>query len=122
MKLAVVGSRTFNDYPYLKKMLQWHSCSMIVSGGAKGADLLAKRYAAENDIPVREYPPDWKLYGKSAGYKRNVLIVNDCDELVAFWDGISKGNRLSIDLAKKDNKPVYVYWPDLDSMLDDIGL
>ncbi len=42
MKLAIVGSRTFNDYELLTSELAdlANNVSEVVSGGSKGADLL----------------------------------------------------------------------------------
>ena len=102
MILAVVGSRTFTNYPLLEQELDRYSTiTRIVSGGAKGADTLAMHYAGEHEIDFREYIPNWARYGKSAGYKRNVFIVDACESLIAFWDGSSRGTRHSIDLAYK---------------------
>lgn len=100
MKIGIVGSRTFEDYSLFCKVMNDLNCDTIISGGARGADSLAKRYAKEKEINYVEYPAEWDKYGKSAGYKRNKLIVNDSDKLVAFWDRISKGTKHSIDLAK----------------------
>ena len=58
MKLAVVGCRDFEDYDFFKRYLEAiikvHSLEPveIVSGGAKGADSLAERWANENNIPI----------------------------------------------------------------------
>lgn len=41
MKVAVVGSRSFNDYKMLSKELNKYDITTIVSGGAIGADTLA---------------------------------------------------------------------------------
>jgi GH18 family chitinase len=103
-KLAIVGGRDFNDYELMKKELSQLDFSLIVSGGAKGADSLAGRYSADYNIKIIEYFPDWNKHGKSAGYIRNKLIVDKCDMLIAFWDGNSRGTKHSIDLAKKQNK------------------
>jgi len=105
MKLAVVGSRIFKDYDRLKRELdKFPKINVIVSGGAVGADLLAERYAEENNIETQVYYPYWEKYGKKAGFIRNRQIVDNCDSLIAFWDGESKGTKMSIDLAKAQNK------------------
>ena len=108
MKLAVVGSRGFNDYELLKLKLDTiHAVkpiSLIVSGGAKGADTLAERWAKENDIPIKIFYPDWDKYKKSAGYIRNVDIIEFSDAVIAFWDGVSKGTLHSINLSKEKDK------------------
>jgi len=109
IKLAVVGSRDFVDYKYMCEILDWFEIKQIISGGAKGADSLAKQYAEENNLDYKEFPAEWDRYGKSAGYRRNVQIVDAADEVVAFWDQTSKGTAHSIKIAEEMNKPIHVY-------------
>ena len=109
-KIGVVGSRNFSNYKYMKEILDSFSFSEIVSGGAKGADSLARRYAEEKNISIIEILPDWNQYGKSAGFKRNKLIIDQSDAIIAFWDGNSKGTAHSVRLAKEVGKNVYVFW------------
>lgn len=114
-RVAIVGSRTFEDYTAMERFIR-HICeteniipSVIISGGARGADLLAVRFANEHGIKLMEYKPEWNKYGKSAGFKRNVEIIDDCDVCLAFWDGESKGTKHDIDLCKEKGKPCYIY-------------
>lgn len=113
MRLAVVGSRNCNDYGLvhvaLSRYLDVYGESLvIVSGGAKGADSLAARFARENNLELIEHLPDWNRFGKSAGFKRNWLIWQDADAGVAFWDGISRGTAHSFDIAKQQGKSLEV--------------
>ena len=111
MKVAIIGSRTFNDYELVCKTikeLKLETMTHMVSGGAKGADSLGERYAKEHNIPCIIYKPDWNTYGKSAGFVRNKDIINACDIVIAFWDGKSKGTEHSIMLAKRNIKQVYI--------------
>jgi hypothetical protein len=104
MRVAVVGSRGFSDYVLLSKTLAPLEITQIVSGGAIGADILGARYANENNIPLLEFIPVWYkngVYDNSAGFKRNKDIVNASDIVYAFWDGVSKGTKSTIDFAKK---------------------
>ena len=119
-KIAVIGSRSFSNYEYLKSILQWHEFNMIISGGAKGADSLAQRYATEHNVPFKCFNADWDAYGKAAGPIRNKQIIDECDEVIAFWDNVSKGTKLSINLAKEQNKPVHIYWPTQNDIADQI--
>lgn len=114
-KVAVVGSRGFDDYTALVEQLDALEIDMIVSGGAAGADSLAERYAAEHGIPTRIHLPDWKRYGRSAGVQRNRLIVEDADIVLAFWDGVSKGTASTIRLAQKAGKRLIVVRTDTAS-------
>ena len=109
MKLAVVGTRTFNNYSLLQNELnKYDNITEIISGGATGADKLAEKYALNKNIKMTIFYPDWKKYGKKAGPLRNQQIINECDEAIAFWDGVSKGTLSSINLAKQANKNVKI--------------
>jgi hypothetical protein len=108
MKVAVIGSRSFNDYEEVKRILSSLDITELISGGAKGADTLGERYAKENGIPTNIFPPDWKKNGRAAGFIRNGEIVANADLIIAFWDGESKGTKDSIDKANKLNKKVVV--------------
>jgi hypothetical protein len=101
MIAAVIGSRNFTDYKLLEStLLLFPEINQIISGGAKGADSLAKIYAEKNNIPLLIFKPDWKQYGKGAGIVRNRQIIDAAQMVVAFWDGASKGTESSINLAK----------------------
>ena len=130
MTVAVVGSRTFDDVAWLTRTLDCLRLDQgpcradlenpprdhllrIVSGGAQGADTLAAAWAIANDIPLTVYRPLYAAYGRGAPLVRNKLIVMDCDCVVAFWDGKSRGTKHTIELAKALGKPVIVTWPTL---------
>ena len=86
----------------------------IVSGGARGADTLAERYAKENDYDIKVMKADWDRHGKSAGYKRNVEMHEEIKKaekcaVVCFWDGESKGTAHNFDLARQAHTPLKVY-------------
>ena len=108
MKLAIVGSRNYPREQYtcfcqhVDSWIAGHQPpSLIVSGGAQGADLLAARYAVEHKIPLKVFRPDWNTHGRAAGPIRNTLIVKECDAVIAFplgdsvgtWDTVNKGKR-----------------------------
>jgi len=108
MKVAVIGSRSFNDYEEVKRILSNIQITEIISGGAAGADTLGEQYAKENNIPTKIFKPDWEKHGKVAGFLRNTDIVNESELVVAFWDGESKGTKDSISKAYEQNKKVLV--------------
>lgn len=114
MRIAVIGSRGFSDYSFLKEKLdELHSqinISLIVSGGARGADTLGEQYAKDSEIKTLIFPADWKKYGKRAGYIRNYDIIKNCDIVVAFWDGESRGTKHSLDLARKQEKEIRLFY------------
>jgi len=107
-KIAVIGSRTFNDYDVLKKALDEHPAFILVSGGARGADSLSERYADEKGYEKIIHLPDKKKYGRGAYHRRNQLIVDDADEMIAFLLNESKGTKHSLELARKKGMPVTI--------------
>lgn len=71
--LLIAGSRGYNNYDEMKEKTDYilsHKiaqgyCIHIVSGGARGADSLAKRYAQEHGYQYHEFPADWHTYGNT---------------------------------------------------------
>ena len=110
IRIAIIGSRTFNNYKLLQRTLDtfYPNISLIVSGGAQGADALAEEYARTEGIRTLIFKPDWKTYGKAAGFVRNKDIVTSVDIVIAYWDCVSRGTANSIEWAYKLNKPVII--------------
>jgi len=110
MKLAIVGSRNFTDYKRLSRIVDKvkEQITLIVSGGARGADTLAERYAKERAIPYLIFPANWDEYGKQAGMLRNQEIVNNADGMIAFLAPESRGTRDSIKRAQIKGIPTHI--------------
>lgn len=122
VKLAVVGTRTYNNkkrvYFELDEFRKIHKVEMIVSGmaiddeKARGVDAIARDYAKEKGIPYKGFPADWKdmaepclrrmgqygEYNALAGPNRNTKIADFSDEGISFWDFSSPGTH---DVIKK---------------------
>jgi hypothetical protein len=110
MKIAIIGGRSFGDYELVKSVLSDYldKVTMVVSGGAKGADSFGEKWANENNIQTLIFKPDWNKYGKKAGHLRNTDIIDNCDMCIAFWDGKSTGTKDSIKKAKKMGKEILI--------------
>ena len=109
MKLAIVGGRDFNDRQLMYKEVDdflecYGKIDLIISGGARGADTLVYELANKMSIKFQEVLPDWAEHGKKAGILRNKIIVDQCDLLIAFWNGVSAGTHNSIMEAEKQGK------------------
>ena len=106
MKIAVIGSRGLSICDlgnYLPR-----GVTEIVSGGANGIDSCARTYALENGIKLTEFLPEYNRFKKGAPLKRNLKIIDYADEIIAFWDGQSKGTKYVIDNCRKKNKKIKV--------------
>jgi hypothetical protein len=105
MRVLVCGSRGWKDSSTIHRVLgRLHHPGMkiteIIHGGAAGADTMAGNWARGNFVPVRVFIPDWEQFGRSAGFKRNIQMLDTNPDLVlAFWDGRSKGTKHTIDTA-----------------------
>ena len=107
-KIAIIGSRTFDNYDLLKSVVSTDGVEQIISGGAKGADSLARDFAAENGLPMLEFLPDYKTHGRSAPFVRNSQIVEAADIVYAFWDGKSTGTLDSLKKARTLKKTIVI--------------
>ena len=105
--LGVIGSRSFSDWEKLLMELEEYLpfVKTIVSGGASGADRLAERWAEKNGLDVVLYLPDFSRYGRGAYRERNKKIVEVSDFVVAFWDGRSKGTKMTLNYCNSYEKP-----------------
>lgn len=110
MKLAIIGSRGFNDINLLNETLNplIFQIELVVSGGAKGADKMGEEWAKRHGIDTLIFQAEWNKYGKSAGFIRNEDIIKNADYVIAFWDQKSKGTLHSINLAKELKKPIRI--------------
>ena len=113
MKIIIAGGRDFEDYNLLKekcdKILSTiNEEIIIVSGCAKGADLLGERYGNELGHQIIYFPANWRLYGSGAGYVRNREMAEYADCLIAFWDGESRGTKNMIEEADKKGLKVRI--------------
>lgn len=116
--LLIAGSRSFNDRETFEAVVSEYMGHaedeyIIVEGGAKGADSLAKEFGHKHCEAVEEFRADWERYGRAAGHKRNDKMVAYIKEkggkALYFWDGESKGTKQCIASAKKNGIAVTVF-------------
>ena len=103
MKVAIVGSRKIDNIE-IKDIIP-PECDELVSGGAKGVDSFVVKFAKANNIPLKEFIPEYKKYGRAAPIVRNKTIVEYADKIIAIWDGKSRGTKWVIDYCEKIEKP-----------------
>lgn len=108
MKLAIIGSRGLN-VDVAKYVENIGNIELVISGGARGIDTCAEIFADNHDIPKKIFLPDYETYGRRAPLVRNIDIVNECDEVLAFWDGCSNGTTFTLKEAKKQGKKIHLF-------------
>ena len=79
MRVLICGDRHWVDQIKIRKRLI-SLClppdSIIIHGGARGADLIAGKEAKKLGIRVMEFKADWERYGKAAGPIRNKQMLD----------------------------------------------
>jgi len=110
LKTIVAGGRDFKDWGLMQSSLTKILITEVVSGHAGGADQMGEWYAKVYKLPCKIFPADWETHGKSAGPIRNIEMAKYGDQLVAFWDGKSRGTGHMISYFTKNfpEKPFYV--------------
>lgn len=109
MKVAVTGSRGLHPTDAELAAMLPEGTTEIVSGGATGVDQAAARYARAHGLKLTELRPDYKTWGKIAPLIRNSQIVDEADEVLAIWDGLSKGTQDTMKKARAKGKPLHIY-------------
>ena len=107
MKVAVIGSRGISKVD-LEKYPPTETTE-IVSGGARGLDSVARKYAQDKGIKLTEFLPEYDKLGRSAPLKRNIAITKYADKILAFWDETSRGAKFVIDNCKQKSIPIRVF-------------
>lgn len=110
MKVLVVGSRSIEHFDLSAYMPT--DAEMIISGGARGIDTVAEKYADQYGISKLIMRPDYRRFGKAAPLKRNEKMVEAADLVLVIWDGVSRGAKYTAEYAKKKGKEVLVIIPE----------
>ena len=106
MRVLVCGDRNWEDAQTIRRdLLGFPTGTVIIQGGCRGADRLARRVAEELGLQVEEYPADWRRYGRGAGPVRNQRMLKEGgpDLVLAFHPDLteSKGTKDMVGRARK---------------------
>lgn len=110
MKVIIAGSRGFTNPNIVVAAVvkSKFPVTEVVSGGARGIDRFGEMFAKANNIPIKQFIPDWSK-GRGAGLARNRDMAEYGEALIAIWDGESRGTANMIREAEKRGLPVYVF-------------
>lgn len=106
MIVIITGSRGWSDKEIIAEALKRYNISgnTLFVGDARGADTIAKNLWKDKSS-IRIFVPDWSKYGRAAGPKRNIRMIDEAlstDEkiiLLAFNLG-TPGTTQTINYAK----------------------
>jgi hypothetical protein len=114
MRVLVCGDRNWTDRRSIereiRKLLEVGLISLVIEGGARGADAIARNVADQLGIPRQTFLADWSAYGKAAGPIRNLRMIAEGkpDLVLAFHADLakSKGTKDMIESATRAGIPV----------------
>lgn len=102
-RVLVCGGRDYDNLGLVLSVLSERVTpdTVIIEGGASGADFLAKCVGKYLGATVETYPANWSKYGKAAGMIRNKQMLDEGrpDLVVAFPGGF--GTKGMIRLARE---------------------
>lgn len=94
--LIVCGGRDFSNAAFendcieaaIREFNLRKSDTVIMSGGASGADSIALEWAHENEWNAMRVPAKWNALGKSAGMARNAEMLSLAGRMHSTGDSI----------------------------------
>lgn len=117
MKIAIVGSREYSNlqevWDYLDKMKLILNHFHLITGGARGVDKFAEKWAIEQNIPYTIIRPI-NVQDKFSYLLRNVEIISKSDLIIAFWDKSSSGTKFVIDYCKARNMSLIIKYSKIE--------
>jgi len=100
-RILVCGGRDYNDHAAITRTLSHFDplTSILIEGGAPGADTHAADHASDEEwVAVECFPARWSLHGKAAGPIRNQQMIDEGrpDLVIAF-----PGGRGTADMIRR---------------------
>jgi hypothetical protein len=114
MRALVCGGSRYDDWAFMVNVLdRVHArrpISLLIEGGASGADAFARRWAFQRGIKVATYTPDVERYQHRAVAVRNAQMLREgCPELVIAFRG-GHGTAHMVTIARAALVPVLKTW------------
>lgn len=115
MRVIVCGGRDYWDgnrvWHVLDAAVERLGLSLVIQGGATGADNLAWQWARDHGVPFETFDADWSGLGPSAGPMRNQRMIDEGkpDAVIAFPGG--SGTADMVNRARAAGITVYEVKP-----------
>lgn len=118
MKIVIAGSRTIEDpefvFFYIEQGLNILKrleieCTEVVSGVARGVDIIGEKWANKNNILISRHYANWEKEGRAAGPIRNEKMAIYTDAGIILNENNSRGAANMAACLLKHNKPHIVF-------------
>ena len=112
LTVLICGDRNWaSRTSIIKRLKQLPLDTLIIHGGARGADSIAGEEALKLGFEVQVFPAEWDKYGLAAGPKRNIQMLDQNPQLViAFHPNLtqSRGTAHTVREARKRQIKVHL--------------
>ena len=104
MRVLVCGGSSFQDqaavFRELDRLHNDQPFSLLINGGARGADYLASQWAKQCGVPLRIFKADWQQFGEQAVFVLNEHMIEQArPELVLAFSG----GDVTADMVQRAN-------------------
>jgi hypothetical protein len=101
------GSREWSDREQIRRDLEsLPEGSVVIEGGARGADQIAREEAEALGLHVATVRALWDFYGRSAGYRRNEAMARLQPDVAYAYPLGGPGTAQMIEIAESECIPV----------------
>ena len=102
-RILICGDRNYQDWIKVQEYLDTISrTTIIIHGGARGADSLAGNLATSLKMKVIKFPANWDKYGKAAGVLRNQQMLDEGHpDLVVYFHKDIENSKGTKDMLKR---------------------
>jgi len=112
LAVLVCGSRNWTDVDAIARDLETlHPDSVVVEGGQRGADRIARQEAYKLGLHVATVPALWDHYYRAAGYRRNTAMMLLGPDIVFAYPLGGPGTAMMIKIAEAAGIPVRIHRP-----------
>lgn len=129
LRVLVCGDRNWTDRALIRERLRPFGLKVrpgfvvLIEGGCRGADAIARDVARELRYSLEEYNAEWDRYGRAAGPIRNQQMLDEAGPnlVLAFHDHIdrSRDTRDMLDRAHAAGIPCTLVMHDEEPCDDD---
>lgn len=107
-RVLVTGGRDYVDRESaLASALDFERPSLVIQGGARGADAVAREWCRKTGTPCLTVWALWQQYGKPAGHIRNRVMVDDGKPHLVIAAPGGSGTASCVSLAETAGIPVH---------------
>lgn len=108
----IAGSRSIKDPELIHRAIldSGFKISKVISGKAKGVDILGWHWAKVHNVPCDEYPvtkEEWEI-SKAAGHIRNAKMETVGKQGIILIENNSTGSEGMLKLMRTNKKPVHI--------------